>query len=315
MSIIDNLKQKMTYPIIVGASVVLVLAIYADIDAITSALFRFEWKYIPLIIILTISNYALRFYKWDYYLCKLGIHVNKKNSAMVFFSGFAMSITPGKFGEVLKSFLLKQMAGISISKTAPIVFAERLTDVIGLIILSSFGAIIFQYGKFVLVSILFSIILIVAIVQSRSISLRLIGFGEKLPIISKFAHHLHELYESAFTLLRFRTLLIAIIISVVSWFFECVALWYVAKGFGFDLSILSATFVFAFSSMAGALSMVPGGLGIAEGSITGFLIMMGAPKAVAAGSALIIRFCTLWFGVFVGVITLTICKKHMFLSG
>lgn len=314
MSIVDDLKQKMIYPIIFGASVVLVLAIYADIDAITSALFRFEWKYIPLIIILTISNYALRFYKWDFYLRKLGIYIDKKNSAMVFFSGFAMSITPGKFGEVLKSYLLKQMAGISISKTAPIVFAERLTDVIGLIILSSFGAIIFQYGKFVLVSILFSIILIVAIVQSRSISLRLIGFGEKLPIISKFVHHLHELYESAFTLLRFRTLLVAIIISVVSWFFECVALWYVAKGFGFDMSILSATFVFAFSSMAGALSMVPGGLGVAEGSITVFLFMMGAPKAVAVGSALIIRFCTLWFGVFVGVITLIICKKHMFLS-
>ena len=305
MSIIDNLRKKIISSIVLGMLVVLVLVIYADIDAIASAFYQFEWKYVPIIIALTVLNYLLRFYKWDYYLSRLGIHVDKKDSAIVFFSGLTMSVTPGKLGEVLKSYLLKRMDGISISRTAPIVFAERLTDVVGLIILSSFGAVVFQHGKLILATMLFVIFSIVAVIQSRPISLYLIAFGEKLPVISKFAHHLYVLYESAFILLKMRTLGFAIVISVVSWFFECVAMWYVLKGFGLDLTILSATFVFAFSSMAGAVSMLPGGLGVAEGSIVGILYTMGIPKASAVGAALIIRFFTLWFGVIVGVITLT----------
>ncbi len=308
VSIIDNLKQKIIYSIVFGILVVLVLAIYADIDAIISVFFKFEWKYIPVIIALTVLNYLLRFYKWDYYLSQLDIHIDKKDSAIVFFSGLTMSVTPGKLGEVLKSYLLKQMNGISISRTVPIVFAERLTDVIGLIILSSFGAVMFQHGEVVLATMLFMIFSIVATIQSRSISMYLIAFGEKLPVISKFAHHLHELYESAFILFKLRTLSVSIGISIVSWFFECVAMWYVLKGFGLDSSILFATFVFAFSSMAGAVSMLPGGLGVAEGSIVGILYMMGISKAIATGSALLIRFFTLWFGVLVGIITLGLFK-------
>lgn len=314
VSIINNLKQRIIYSIVFGTLVVIVLAIYADIDAVTSVFFQFEWKYVPVIIALTVLNYLLRFYKWDYYLSRLEIDVNKKDSAIVFFSGLTMSVTPGKLGEVLKSYLLNQMNGVSISKTAPIVFVERLTDVVGLIILSSFGAVMFQHGEFVLATTIFVVILIVAAIQSRTISLFLISSGEKIPVISKFAHHLHELYESVFILLRLRTLSFAIVISTISWFFECVAMWYVLKGFGYDLSILSATFVFAFSSMAGAVSMLPGGLGVAEGSIVGILYTMGAPKAIAVGSALVIRFCTLWFGVLIGAISLIYFMKRILKS-
>lgn len=189
MSLIDNLKHKIVHSIVLGTLVVLILAVYADLDAIVSAFVKFEWRYVFLIIALTILNYLLRFYKRDYYLSRLDIDVNKKDSAIVFFSGLTMSITPGKLGEVLKSYLLKKMDGISISRTAPIIFAERFTDVIGLAILSSFGAIVFKHGELVLAIILLVIISIVAIVQSRSISLRLIGFGEKI-----------QLYQNLYTI-------------------------------------------------------------------------------------------------------------------
>ncbi|MCK7516981.1 MAG: flippase-like domain-containing protein [Ignavibacteriales bacterium] len=43
-------------------------------------------------------------------------------------------------GELLKSYLVKQVNGTSISKTAPIVFAERATDFLSLTILALAGA-------------------------------------------------------------------------------------------------------------------------------------------------------------------------------
>jgi uncharacterized protein (TIRG00374 family) len=309
MSLVVKLQKKIVVSIIFAIIVFALLSAYADLNAITTELLSFKWIYIPLIIILTIFNYVLRFYKWDYYLSVLGISVSKADSAIVFFSGLTMSVTPGKMGEVLKSYLLKQTDNISISRTAPIIFAERLSDVVGLIILSSFGAVLFNNGAIVLISILFFISIVLLIIQSRSFSLYLIGVGEKLPVISKYAHHLYGSYESAFKLLEFRPLFIAITISVVSWFFECLAMWYVLKGFGIESSIIFATFAFAFSSMAGAVSMLPGGLGVAEGSIVGILQTADVPRAIAVGSALLIRFCTLWFGVLVGAFTLLINRK------
>ncbi|WP_292468834.1 hypothetical protein [Methanolobus sp.] len=61
--------------------------------------------------------------------------------------------------------------------------------------------------------------------------------------------------------------------------------------------------------MTGALKNAFGGLGVAEGSIVGILQTAGISKAIAAASALLIRFGTLWFGVFVGVFTLILNRK------
>ncbi|MEZ5334855.1 MAG: lysylphosphatidylglycerol synthase transmembrane domain-containing protein [Methanolobus sp.] len=306
MLIIKKLRKKILFSVLFAILVFALLSIYADLNQITAELVAFEWKYIPLILLLTILNYLLRFYKWDYYLSILDIHVSKMDSAIVFFSGLTMSVTPGKLGEVLKSYLLRQLDNISMSRTAPIVFAERLTDVVGLIILASTGSILFDNGKVVLVMIFSFIAVLLIIIQSRSLSHSIIGFGEKLPIVSGFAHHLYASYESAYSLLEMKPLFISILISILSWSFECIAMWYVLKGFGIDTSIVFATFAFAFSSMAGAVSMLPGGLGVAEGSIVGILQSAGISKAIAAAAALMIRFGTLWFGVFVGALTLAL---------
>ncbi|WP_230972282.1 lysylphosphatidylglycerol synthase domain-containing protein [Archaeoglobus neptunius] len=48
------------------------------------------------------------------------------------------------------------------------------------------------------------------------------------------------------------------------------------------------------------LSMIPGGIGVAEASMTGLLQYFGLAAEVAVASTLIIRFGTLWFGVFLG---------------
>lgn len=309
MSVIEKLRKRILFSALFAVLVFALISIYADLNEITAELMAFEWKYIPLILLLTILNYLLRFYKWDYYLSILDIHVSKMDSAIVFFSGLTMSVTPGKLGEVLKSYLLKQLDNISMSRTAPIVFAERLTDVVGLIILASTGSILFDNGKVVLIMILSFIAMLLIIIQSRSLSHSLIGLGEKLPLVSGIAHHLYASYESAFSLLEMKPLFISILISIVSWSFECIAMWYVLKGFGIDRSLVFATFAFSFSSMAGAVSMLPGGLGVAEGSIVGILQSTSISKAIAAGAALLIRFGTLWFGVFVGALTLALNRK------
>jgi uncharacterized protein (TIRG00374 family) len=109
-------------------------------------------------------------------------------------------------------------------------------------------------------------------------------------------------------------LLISTLISLVSWFGECVAMYFVLRGLGVAPSFLllqQATFVFAASTLFGLISFLPGGLGVSEGSSTLMLErLIPLPAGPATTATIIIRFCTLWFGVTLGAIALAIFSRR-----
>lgn len=304
-------RKRLLLSIVVGLAIFAGLSIYADIGEVIQAFAEFKWSYIPLILLLTLLNYILRFYKWHYYLRCIGIRIKSTDSLRIFLSGLAMSVTPAKLGEVFKSYLLKRLNGTEVSRSIPVVFAERITDVLGLLILAAVSFSVFQYGKEVLIIVLAVLFMLIVILQSRRICIKLLDALKSIPLVNRLSDSLISAYESAYTLFRLKILLVAVAISVISWGFECMAMYFVLKGFGVSASLLLSTFVFSFSSLVGAVSMIPGGLAVAEGSIAGLLIFAGFTKGIAAGATVIIRFCTLWFGVIVGLITLSLTGKRI----
>jgi len=85
-------------------------------------------------------------------------------------------------------------------------------------------------------------------------------------------------------------------------------MYFVLEGFGVDVTVLLSTFVYSFSTLMGAVSLIPGGLIVVEGSSTGLLILAGISKGVAASATIVTRFCTLWFAVLVGLIALFVIR-------
>jgi uncharacterized membrane protein YbhN (UPF0104 family) len=70
--------------------------------------------------------------------------------------------------------------------------------------------------------------------------------------------------------------------------------------------------VLATSTLVGSASLLPGGLGAAEASSAALLrlvLPISGPKAVVA--TLLIRFCTLWFGVGIGVVSLLLFRGRL----
>src|SRR2546425_9799852 len=110
------------------------------------AIVHFRWEYLPLILGLTLFNYFWRFIKWQYYLRRLEVKISWRKSRLIFISGLSMAITPGKVGELLKSYLLKRSTGAAISRTSPIIVAERLTDGIAMICLAATGLVLYRFG-------------------------------------------------------------------------------------------------------------------------------------------------------------------------
>ena len=308
-----NIRKGIILSLLLAFAVMVAIALYGDVPRMVQALAHFRWVFLPLILGLTLYNYGWRFLKWHYYLKRLDVRLAWGKSLLIFISGLSMAITPGKVGELLKSYLLKRSTGAPISQTSPIIMAERLSDGIAMIVLASTGLIFYRYGWELLLLFLLCGLTGVLVIQNRRLSLALLGAGERLPVISRVAHLIRAFYESAYTLLQWRPLLLAIGIGIISWAGECGALYFVfaGLGLGFGLDVfIKATFILAVSSLIGSASGLPGGLGTADGSMLGLTRLLLTPSAAIGGAAtLLIRLCTLWFGLALGVIALMLYRS------
>jgi uncharacterized protein (TIRG00374 family) len=296
--------------------VLLAVGVFGDLPQVLALLGRFRWELLPAILGLTLLNYLLRLLKWGYYLRLIGAgSVPPLESAGIFFSGLAMTITPGKVGEWLKSYLLSQRHGVPFAVSAPIILAERLTDGVAMLLLALGGLFVYGYGRELIVLIALAAVGLVLFTQVRALPLALLARLEGMPVVGSRIHHLHAFYESAHRLFRPAALLLAIGLGLISWGGECVAFYLVLVGLGVAPApelLLQAAFVLAVSTLVGSVSMLPGGLAVAEGSIAGLLLLLGITDqpAVAAAATLLIRFATLWFGVLVGIAALTAISRR-----
>ena len=136
--------------------VIAVVGLYAtfliasDINTIADKISSFKIEFLPIIIILVTCSWFVLFTRWHLLLMNSKIFIPKKNSFIIYLSGIALTIIPGKVGELVKSQLLKTKFGIPRSKTVPIVILEQFYTLIGLIVISFFGIWYFELGTYVI---------------------------------------------------------------------------------------------------------------------------------------------------------------------
>ncbi|MGD0116019.1 MAG: lysylphosphatidylglycerol synthase transmembrane domain-containing protein [Dehalococcoidia bacterium] len=315
---LKNLRGKFILSLLLGMIVVVGLMVYGDFSDIMGHVGDFRWELLPLLLALSMCNYLIRFLKWHFYLHQIGIHdVPWTDSFMAFFSGLAMVITPGKFGEWLKSYLLQEMRGIPFLRTAPILLAERFTDSVALLLLAVAGFIVFGEAWEVFVVVVVACVIAMVVTRHRPTMRAILHAAERAPVFSRFASRVEDFYETTYVLFEPWSLILTTFLSFISWGGEVVAFYLVLTGLGYHGSgmlLLKAAFILPISTLAGAVIIIaPGGLGVAETGITGLLQVMisGMSKSVASLAALIIRFTTLWFGVFVGLGVLAVTTRRI----
>ena len=293
--------------LILGFLVFLGLILLGDIHQVGSRLASFQWQYLPIILAGTLFNYVLRFIKWHYYLGQIGIKdLAILESARLFVSGFPLAVTPGKVGEALKGVWLNLVTGTPIARGVTVVIAERISDGLAVLMLSTLGVVAYPQYWPAFAFILGSLLLFIILTQLRPLVLSFLGYLERYDKIQRFVHALHEFYDGTHILFRPRATIIAVSLGTVAWLGEGIAMYFVLVGLGIPqgwTTFSMAVFILSFSTVIGAVSALPGGLGAAEASISGMLILlMDLPKEIAASATLLIRFATLWFGVGIGLV-------------
>jgi uncharacterized protein (TIRG00374 family) len=110
-----------------------------------------------------------------------------------------------------------------------------------------------------------------------------------------------------------KTILYGLFLSTLAWFAECTGLFLTIniglKVFSdININLLLSSFIYSMSTLAGVIS--PGGIGITDASLIGFLsLYLNSSQALIA--SFIIRLATLWFAVFIGGISLLLFFKNI----
>lgn len=299
-----RLRGHLLIAVALGALVALALVAAASVPATLEALGRFRWGLLPGVVLAVAANWTLRFAKWHYYLRCLAVPLPWRPSLLVFLSGFTMAISPGKLGEVLKAVLVRDLVGTEASRTASVVMAERLTDVVGLLVLSALGATALPRGPLLLGIVAVAVVGAVAVLRVPALG----GPARRL-LPGRLVEPVRTFVHGGRALLAPGALAAGVALSVVSWSFECAAFALILVGLDAARPLGVATVLYAFASLAGALSMLPGGLGVAEGSLTALLVAGGTALPAAAAATLLVRLTTLWLAVALGIATLLLAFR------
>ncbi len=319
LGIIGFVRRRFVLGVAFGLLVTAAFVFLNDGQRVLTTLGGFDWRLVPVILLLSLSNYLLRFVKWQLYLRWVqAAPLARTASLVIFLSGLSMAITPGKVGEFLKPYLVRRTNGTPLAATAPIVVSERITDGVAMLVLASVGLLRVRNGWILLAALGVCFAVFTVVLHRRSLVRSVLHRLEQVSRIGRHVETLETLYDSTWQMFRPVRLLIAVTISVVSWAGECVAFFLVLNGLGFPASehmLFVATSSLAIATLIGAISLLPGGLGAAELSVTGLLILFIGSTQIdhetAATATLLIRFATFWFGIVIGLAALLLSEWYL----
>jgi uncharacterized membrane protein YbhN (UPF0104 family) len=257
--------------------------------------------------ILSCSSYLWRFGRWEYSLRCLGYSVPRFTHFGIYLSGLALTATPGKSGETFRSALLVQH-NVKVTDSLAAFLVDRGSDVLGMILLGAFAALIVGQHLYWLWLLVFVVALLGSVGFANLLThpiasagwRRLDGVLTWLPI--KGGQSTLESWAKVWTLPRISAFSVVAMISygtqalVFSWFCHIL---------GTGISVADCVLIFVQATLFGAASMIPGGLGAMEAALFFQLLERGVSEGNASSLAIAIRLVTLWVGMLTGIISLS----------
>ena len=305
-------SRRILLVIVAGVAIFAGFSIQADVSALSDRLAGFGWWAFAAACALALCNYGIRFLRWSLYLASRDIAVPWRISALTFLSGFALSITPGKLGELIKSYLLRACADVPMTRSAPIIVAERVTDLLALLVLGLLGVAFYGVARSMVIAgaaVIAGGLLILAWPRAAHWLIDQLG---RIGLLARLAAKLHLFYDGLAVLVRPRPLTWATGLGVVAWLAECVGFALIISAFpGTDVPVGLATLIYAATTVAGALSFLPGGLLVTEATMTLLLVQSsrGVDQPTAVGATILTRLATLWLAVLLGLLALAVLRR------
>ncbi len=266
---------------------------------------------LTILLLLSLVNYGFRGLRWHIFSRKLGLPTGFLQDQRHYLGGFAMSVTPGRVGELVRMRWLRRETGWAFEKTAPLVLADRASD------LAAMGVILA-----VTISLSATGIAGAAPVTVLALAAALLATRPRLlsrladaayGLIGRWPRLFARIRTAARSLARFSgpwVMAAAAVIGALGWFAEGYAFHLLLVWLGADIGLSKAVAIFIFSTLAGGLTGAPGGVGGAEAAMVGLLALEGVPLEVGVPATAIIRVTTLWFAIGIGLVLFPVAERY-----
>ena len=301
--------RSLLWSVVIAAALYGLLVAAVDGPEFLAAIRTVEPGLVVVILLLSLFNYGLRYWRWQGLLKRLGHSLTHELGIRYYLAGFALTTTPGKAGEAVRSLFLKRHQ-VSYVDSLAVFFSERLVDVVAMLCLAVAALYAFPATRWSGWAILVLVAVLLAVIHRpawqagfRQLAATLCGGRWQGP-----ASRICELLQQSAVLLTPGRLLSTTLIGVLAWGAEGLGFYLVARALGFEGAWPMVVGIYAIASLVGALSMLPGGLGGAEAAMTGLLILAGGEPSMAVATTVICRMATLWFAVAIGVAALSGCR-------
>ncbi len=325
--------RKYRNRILTGLAIVFIiyvgLLLFTNTGELLAHLQAYPWALFVPVMLLKAGAWFLRFWRWHYYLYVIQAtdRISLVDSAIIFVSGFAMVVSPGKLAELLKAVVLKVKTGVPVARSAPIVIAERVMDgvaVLVMLLLAYFlagGAIDVGAYRFLIFLSAGLLVFGLVAVQLRPLAYFGLNLMRRLPLIKRLYLPLLAFYDSSREIFHVRHVLPTGILGGLAHLLDALSFCIILSGFGVEITwtlYLQGVFITGLTAAVGALSGVPNGAGVTEVTSSGMILAIIAPAnpvivpAVALTAAMIEGFSHKWLRVLVGTVTAVIFRRRLF---
>lgn len=267
------------------------------------------WDALPPVLLAALLSYLIRFLRWHLLLRWSGHRVPVSANLLAYMAGFAFTATPGKVGELVRIRYLQDLQ-VPPSRTLAAFVFERLTDLLAVLALAS---LFIAKRDVFLFAAAFVVLVVVSVGTMAACPSGLTRLAARLRAmriraLSKAVRMLRDGLRGCRIWLRPRFTATALLLGLLAWGVTSWAFMYLLDALGIAIPAYQAVSVYPIAMLAGAASMVPGGLGSTEAAIVALLIYRGISLDSALLSAVGIRLTSLWFSIFLGLVSVSVLE-------
>jgi uncharacterized protein (TIRG00374 family) len=264
---------------------------------------------VPQIALFALASFVLRYVRWRWLLDRRDIQIRWVSGFLAYVSGFALTASPGKIGELVRIRYFGAM-GVPPDQVIACFVFERLLDLVVVLLLSMLLA-GFAPGTALAFAFVAAVIIAV-IVLSRSATLW-ISMAQRLGEtrchgLAKLLLNMGRGFTGAMSFFRPRELVVGMTLGLAAWSIQSFGCVYLLHKLGMAVPLLAAFAIYPLALLIGAASMLPGGIGTTEAAIVFLLHGFGVPLEDAAIAAIGMRLSTLWFAVALGFLAIPILE-------
>ena len=300
----SKIEKKILVTIVLIVLFYVLFAIYSDLEKTSFNFLKIDAVNLMLIFSLMILAMFVRSLIQKLFLDNIGIQLSFLENFKIFISGLSMIITPLGAGQLIKSHFIKQKFGYDISKSAPIVFAERFHDLLAISIIISIS-LFFYYSvaSLSIIIITFSFLIIFFLMlRTRKIWNVLNWLQTKFSFVRKNLN-LSSNFENSFLQIFSLNLVVkANLMTLGATIIEGIVVYIGFSMFEIDFNYFQSIQIYYTSVLVEALSLIQGGVGITEGSFVNLLLTHGIELSLATSLVIFVRLSVIWFSTISGFI-------------